>query len=154
MPKTTFQRVVFTVMMVFCMVFCMTVYSLAIQGGALQAQTFALAIREMWVEFAFVFLLVFFAVSPLALRMAFRLVDPKAVPPILVTLSIQCCTVVCVVPAVTLFATILHGGAAGGWFCRWITTAALCFPAALLLQIFFIGPLVRALFALLFPQRV
>ncbi|MCH4035435.1 MAG: DUF2798 domain-containing protein [Lachnospiraceae bacterium] len=51
-----------------------------------------------------------------------------------------------------LFSVLLHNGAGAGWFVLWITTAVRCFPVALLLQIFLVGPLVRAIFRLLFRR--
>ena len=59
MPKTKFQSVVFTAIMVFCMVYCMTVYTISLELGALSRQVFALAIREKWVEYVVVFALIF-----------------------------------------------------------------------------------------------
>lgn len=150
MPKTTAQRIIFTILMVFGMVFCMTVYTIALQAGALELHTFSLAIQEMWVEYVVVFLLIFFVISRIAPKLAFRMLDPKQNPPILITVCIQSITVLFTVPIITLFATFLHHGLTN-WFPQWITTAAQCFPAAYILQIFFIGPLVRWVFGRLFP---
>lgn len=55
MPKTKFQSIVFTATMVFCMVFCMTVYTIAMKFGGLSYTVFGLAIREMWMEYVIVF---------------------------------------------------------------------------------------------------
>ena len=150
MPKTTAQRIIFTILLVFGMVFCMTVYTIALQDGALELHTFSLAIQEMWVEYVVVFLLIFFVVSRIAPKLAFRMLDPKQNPPILITVCIQSITVLFTVPVITLFATFFHHGLTN-WFPQWITTAAQCFPAAYILQIFFIGPLVRWVFGRLFP---
>lgn len=35
MPKTKFQSFIFTLMMVFCMVYCMTVYTVSLNSGGL-----------------------------------------------------------------------------------------------------------------------
>ncbi|MGN0969006.1 MAG: hypothetical protein ACI4O3_07015 [Oscillospiraceae bacterium] len=43
MPKTRFQSFIFTLLMVFCMVFCMTVYTIALKMGGLSYPVFALA---------------------------------------------------------------------------------------------------------------
>ncbi|MGN1023576.1 MAG: DUF2798 domain-containing protein [Lachnospiraceae bacterium] len=152
MPKTKFEKFIFTLLMVFCMVYLMTLYSESAQAGGLTLERFPAALRGMWAEYLFVFLLVFFVVSSVAMRLAFSFVTPGKDSPILVTLSIQCMSVCCVVPLVTLFSVLYHNGAVAGWFVLWITTAAKCFPVALLLQIFFVGPLVRAIFRLLFRK--
>ena len=143
MPKTKLESVVFSAMMVFCMVFSMTCYTGALRAGGVTYGLFAQSIREMWIEFAFVFLLVFFGVSRIAPRIALKLLHPRELPQILFTLVVQGLTVSMVVPAVTLFASLLHGGVNPGFFPRWIQLAGQCFPAALILQVFYIGPLVR-----------
>lgn len=43
MPKTKFQSLIFTVIMVFLMVLCMTVYTLSLSGGGLDYNTFLTA---------------------------------------------------------------------------------------------------------------
>ena len=153
MPKTKLESVVFTALMVFCMVFSMTCYTGVLRAGGVTYGLFAQSIREMWIEFAFVFLLVFFGVSRIAPRIALKLLHPRELPQILFTLVVQGLTVSMVVPAVTLFASLLHGGVNLGFFPRWIQLAGQCFPAALILQVFYIGPLVRWLFLLLFRRN-
>lgn len=71
---------------------------------------FALSIREMWVEYIIVYLLIFFVITKLAQKLAFRIVDPKTDKPIFVILTIQCFTVCLIVPSITLFATFFHNG--------------------------------------------
>ena len=153
MPKTKLESVVFTALMGFCMVFSMTCYTGVLRAGGVTYGLFAQSIREMWIEFAFVFLLVFFGVSRIAPRIALKLLHPRELPQILFTLVVQGLTVSMVVPAVTLFASLLHGGVNLGFFPRWIQLAGQCFPAAPILQVFYIGPLVRWLFRLLFRRN-
>ncbi len=153
MPKTKFQSFIFTLIMVFCMVFCMTVYNIAVETGGLKYQIFLMAIKDMWLEYVIVFLLVFFFVSKAAQKLAFRIVDPKNDKPIFIILSIQSFTVMLVVPLITLIATFIHKGFTADWFVQWITTAAVCFPAAYCLQIFFVGPFVRFIFRKIFSQN-
>jgi hypothetical protein len=56
MPVTKFQNLVFTAIMVFCMVFCMAAYNSALQNG-LSYTTFPLVLRTMWPEAAAAFVL-------------------------------------------------------------------------------------------------
>lgn len=105
MPKTKFQRIIFTAMMVFCMVFCMTCYTIALKLGGLSYQVFCLAIKEMWVEYFVVFLLIFFVITKAAQKSTARILTPGADKPIFVTIAIQCFTVCLIVPLITLFAT-------------------------------------------------
>lgn len=154
MPQTKFQGVIFSLMMVFCMVFCMTFYTIALSSGSLSPDIFPLALKEMWPEYAIVFVLVFFFISKLAQRLAFRIFNPKEDKKVFVMLAIQSFTVVLAVPSITLIATFIHGGFTSDWFCKWITTAVLCFPMAFFPQIFFAGPLVRFLFRLIFARQL
>ncbi|MGN1403248.1 MAG: DUF2798 domain-containing protein [Ruminococcus sp.] len=153
MPKTKFQSLIFTILMVFVMVFCMTVYTIARKNGELTYAVFLTAIQEMWVEYVLVFLLVFFIVSKVALILSRRIVDPQKDNPFFFTIMMQSLTVAFVVPTITLFATFLHNGFTGNWFVQWITLAVQCFPMAFFLQIFFAGPLVRFLFRNIFRER-
>lgn len=154
MPKTKFQSIVFTAMMVFCMVFCMTVYTIAMKFGGLSYTVFGLAIQEMWVEYVIVFLLIFFVITKLAQKLAFRIITPGVNKPIFLILAIQCFTVCLIVPSITLFATFFHNGFTADWFPQWIQLAFLCFPVALCLQMFFVGPLVRLVFRTVFKKQL
>lgn len=153
MPKTKFQSVIFTCIMVFCMVFCMTVYTISMNMGGLSYMVFGLAIKEMWVEYVVVWILAFFIVSHIAQKLAFRMVTPGKDKPIFIILSIQSMTVCQMVPLVTLFATFFHNGFTAEWFTQWITLAVKCFPMAFFLQIFFVGPFVRMVFRTLFKSQ-
>lgn len=154
MPKTKFQSIIFTAMMVFCMVFCMTVYTISRNSGTLELRTFALAIREMWLEYIIVFCLIFFVITETSKKLAFRILPPENAQPVFTVLTIQCFTVCQIVPVITLCATFIHNGLISDWFFRWIELAVVCFPMALCLQIFFIGPLVRFLFRTIFKKQL
>ena len=154
MPKTKFQSIVFTAMMVFFMVYCMTVYTVSLKFGGLSYQIFYLAIKEMWLEFLVVFLLIFFLITKNSKRLAFKLIEPDKVQPIVMTLAIQCLTVCQIVPVITLFATFVHNGISVNWFSQWIELAVKCFPMALLAQVFFIGPFVRYIFKAIFRNQL
>ena len=146
MPKTKFQSIIFTALMVFCMVYCMTVYTIALKFGALSYQVLGLAIKEMWLEYVVVFCLIFFVITNTAKKLAFRIINPAKSQPIFVVLAIQCFTVCQIVPVITLFATLVHNGISKDWFCQWIQLAVTCFPMALCVQSFYVGPLVRFIF--------
>ncbi len=153
MPKTKFQTVIFTLIMAFFMVYCMTAYSIAVNTGNLTYGIFAEALKEMWAEYVIVFFIVFFAVSKIAMKLAFRIVNPKEDKPIFVILAIQSFTVCCMVPTITLIATFLHNGFTAEWFPLWIKSFVISFPMAFFLQIFFIGPLVRLIFRMIFKEK-
>ena len=153
MPKTKFQSIIFTALMAFCMVYCMTVYTIALNYGSLSYQVFPMAIKEMWLEYIVVFCLIFFLITNSAKRLAFRIINPDSMQPIYMILAIQCFTVCQIVPIITLFATLIHNGISADWFCQWIQLAVICFPMALCLQIFLVGPLVRLIFRNIFRNQ-
>ena len=153
MPQTKFQSIVFTAIMVFCMVFCMTVYIISMKFGGLSYKVFALAIQEMWVEYVVVYVLIFFVITRLAQRLALRIITPGIDKPIFMILAVQSFTVSLIVPTITLFATFYHNGFTADWFPQWIQLAAQCFPAALCLQVFFVGPFVRFVFRTIFSIK-
>ena len=136
------------------MVYVMTCYNIARNTGGLTYQVFGLAIKEMWIEYVIVFVLIYFVITKTAQKLAFRLFTPGKDKTIFIILSIQCFTVCLIVPSITLIATFLHNGFTVEWFTQWITLAFRCFPAALCLQIFFIGPSVRMLFRLIFRNQL
>ncbi len=146
MPKTKGESVVFTLLMAFGMVYCMTVYSIATATGHFQSFMLLAALREMWVEYIIVFFVVLLITTDTAKKLAFRFVTPGKDTPILITVSIQFMMVCQMVPLMTLIASFLHPVEGKNIFEAWIQTAVLAFPFALCIQLFFIGPLVRFLF--------
>ncbi len=154
MPRTKLQDYVFTFIMVFFMVFCMTVYSISLQMGGFGTSILGMAIREMWLEYVIVFIIAHFFVSKSAVVLAKRIIDPAKSQPIFFMLAVQSFMVCQMVPLITLIATFLHGGAAGDWFGTWIQQVALCFPVAFCLQIFYVGPLVRLIFRTIFKKQL
>lgn len=154
MPKTRFQSIFFTALMVFCMVYCMTVYTIALEFSALSYQVFFLAIKEMWLEYVVVFCLIFFVITNTSKKLAVKIISPESLPPIFMILTIQSFTVCQIVPLITLFATLVHNGISVDWFCQWLQLAVICFPMALCTQIFFVGPFVRCVFRNIFKKQL
>lgn len=150
MPKTKFQGFIFTAIMVFLMVLCMTVYTLSLSGGGLDYNTFLTAIKEMWLEYVIVFLLEFFVITNLARKLALRIVDPEKDNPFFMILAVQSFTVLLTVPVITLIASAIHGGFTADIITRWLTLAVQCFPMAFFFQIFIAGPVVRFIFQKIF----
>ena len=154
MPRTKFQSVVFTAMMVLCMVYIMTCYTIANKFGGLTYNVFLIAFREMWIEYVIVFILIFFVITPTAQKLVFKIFKPGEVKPIFMISAIQCCTVCLIVPMITLIATFIHNGFTADWFTQWISLGFLCFPCALCVQLFFVGPFVRMLFRIIFRKQL
>ena len=152
MPKTKFESIVFTLIMVFCMVYCMTTFTISVNAGGFDYPILGEAIREMWLEYVIVFCLAYFIIAHAAQKLAFRFVTPGVDKPIFVIVSIQCMTVCLMVPTITLIATFIHNGFTGKWLVQWISLIATCFPMALCLQLFLVGPFVRFIFRSIFRR--
>ena len=93
-------------------------------------------------------------VGKVAKRIAFKVVDPRKSQPIFATLAISAVTVCFMCPIMTLIATLLFEFP--GWdmvVANCLQTFVLSFPAALLWNIFYGGPLARFIFKLIFRPR-
>jgi hypothetical protein len=152
MPVTKFQNLVFTAIMVFCMVFCMAAYNSALQNG-LSYTTFPLVLRTMWPEAAAAFVLQRFAAGPAVKRLLPRIVDAASAKPLLVSVYTAGLTVFLMAPMMTLFVTLLKNGFVKEVPLAWLRNLAANFLFALCIQVFYVGPFVRLVFRLLFKKR-
>lgn len=154
MPKTKFQDVIFTIMMVIVMVYAMVVYNISIEKGGLNNQIFYLALGELRIMGVVAFVLEMLIAGPLSKKLAFRLVTPGEDKLIFVILTISAFTVCLMCPMMSFVATILFkGGIHSQLIATWLQTSAINFPMALCWQIFFAGPLVRLIFKRIFPEK-
>lgn len=150
MPKTKFQEVVFTIMMVFVMVYAMICYNIALNIGGMSNQVFLDAFHELVIMGPVAFILDFFLYGSLSKKMAFRIVNPAEDKPIMIILAISSITVCLMCPSMSLVATLLFKNAGTEFIAVWLQTTALNFPMAFFWQIFFAGPLVRKIFGAIF----
>ena len=105
MPKTKFQNLIFTLIMAILMAYCMIVYSVAINSpDGLINETFLIALKEFPVESIIVFVLAYFVASPIAKKLAFRIVNPKEDNKMFIILSIQTFTVIVMVSLMSIYA--------------------------------------------------
>lgn len=153
MPKTRFQETVFTIMMVFAMVFIMVVYNTAMETGNLQYATFGQAILDMWPIYIIAFIIEKFLVGRLAKKLAFRIISPTD-KPIFIILAISSFMVCLMAPTMSLVTTIMHHGFVIDLPVLWLIAFVKNFPMALCTQIFFVGPLVRLIFRSLFKSQL
>lgn len=153
MPKTRFQETVFTIMMVFAMVFVMIVYNTAMETGNLQYATFGQAILDMWPIYIIAFIIEKFIVGGLAKKLAFRIISPTD-KPIFIILAISSFMVCLMAPTMSLITTIMHHGFVLELPVLWLSAFVKNFPMALCTQIFFVGPLVRLIFRSLFKNQL
>ena len=155
MPKTKFQNFIFTLMTAILMAYCMIVYSIAINSPeGLVNQTFLIALREFPIEGIIVFLLAFFVASPIAKKLAFRIVDPKEDNKMFIILSIQTFTVLTMVGLMSVYALFAQHLINSNVVCNYIVVYCKNFIMAYPLQIFFVGPLVRNIFRIIFKKQL
>lgn len=179
MPKTQAQRFFFALVTVLVTVHGYVFYSLyVVNGGALMAASGAPgvleAIRRMggismlgamipiWgvvlVEFCLALLLEVTVGSPWSFRLACRVFAPGSVHPVLFETAIICATVGIMCPAMSFLAAILYypyyaGFSVAALLASWGKLVCLNLPFAYFSQLFFIQPLVRTVFRLVFLRE-
>ena len=150
MPKNKFQEVIFTIIMVFFMVYAMICYNISLNIGGMANHVFLDAFHELVIMGPVAFILDFFLYGSLSKKLAFRIVNPAEDKPIMIILAISSITVCLMCPSMSLVATLLFKNAGTEFIAVWLQTTALDFPMAFFWQIFFAGPLVRKIFGAIF----
>ncbi len=155
MPQTKFQNFVFTLMTAILMAYLIIVYNVAISSNdGLVNQTFLIALKEFRIEVIIVFFLAYFIASPIAKKLAFRIVDPKKDNKMLIILSIQTFTVLVMVALMSIYALFIQHLVNSNVICNYITLFIKNFIMAYPLQIFFVGPVVRNVFRIIFKKQL
>ena len=151
MPKTRTESIIFTAVTAWCMVYGMTLYNLVLAMGAFTNVSFLMALKEMWLEYVIIALCAYFISSPIAKKLAFRVVKPGD-RPIAIILSIQVFTVICQVTLASILG-VWHGyGFDAQFIPNYLVTYCKNFAMAFPLQLILVGPLCRALFRLAFRR--
>ena len=153
MPKNKFQEVVFTVIMVFFMVYSMICYNIRLSVGEMTNSIFLSAFHELIIMGPIAFVLDFFIVSKLAFACASRMVDFRNCHPFSMILAISVASIALMCPLMSFAATLLFKNAGSQFIAVWIETTAMNFPAAFFLQLIYVGPLVRFIFRHIFPEK-
>lgn len=151
MPKTTRESVFFTAITAWLMVYGMTLFNLVLASGRFTNASFGLALREMWLEYILIALCAYFISSPLAQKLAFRVVQPGD-RPILIILCIQLFTVVCQVALASILGVWHSFGFTVQFLPDYLFTYCRNFAFALPLQLLVAGPLARAVFRAVFRR--
>ena len=111
MPKNKFQEVIFTIIMVFFMVYAMICYNISLNIGGMSNEVFLSAFHELVIMGPIAFILDFFIVSKLAFMCAARMVDFRNSHPFSKILAISVASVAFMCPLMSLAATILFKNA-------------------------------------------
>ena len=153
MPKNLFQEIIFTIIMVIVMVYAMICYNIALSTGGMSNFVFLAAFKELAIMGPIAFVLDFFLVGKIAKAKAFKMVDVRKDNPFHLVISISVVSVIFMCPLMSLAATLLFKDAGSEFVAVWLQTTAMNFPMAFFWQLCFAGPLVRKIFALLFPEK-
>ena len=154
MPKSLFQEIIFTILMVFVMVYALICYNMSLAIGDLSNAVFMGAFKELLIMAPIAFILDMLIAGPLAKKFTFRLFNPAETKPIFLILSISVFSIMFMCPLMSLAATIIFKG---GLFqsevvAIWIKTTILNFPMAFFWQLCFAGPVVRRIFGAVFGR--
>ena len=111
------------------------------------------------VEFCFAYVLEVLVGSPLSFRLACRKFDPRKDHPMIFESAIINATVGIMCPAMSFIAAFLYypyyaGFNGGTLLANWLKLVCFNFPFAFFTQMYFIQPLVRAVFRVLFAKDI
>ena len=131
MPKSLFQEIIFTIIMVFFMVYALICYNMTLAIGEFSNAVMLGAFKELIIMGPIAFILDMIVAGPLAKHFTFKIFKAEETKPIFIILSILQKEV----------------------FSIWIKTTIMNFPMAFFWQLCFAGPLVRKLFGLIFRSK-
>lgn len=179
MPKNKFERAMFALMTVIITVHAYVFYSLyVVNGQTLMSVNNAASVLEaigkqggvymfgtmcpIWLvviaEFILAYTLEMTMGSPCSFKLASKVFDIKTTPPVLFETAIICATVGLMCPAMSFLAAIMYYTYYTGFnvvtlFANWIKLVCFNFPFAFFSQLFFIQPLIRTLFKVIFRRK-
>ena len=154
MPKSLFQEIIFTIIMVFFMVYALICYNMTLAIGDFTNAVMLGAFKELVIMGPIAIILDMLLAGPLAKRFTFKIFNPAETKPIFIILSISVFSVMFMCPMMSLAATILFKGGLlqSEAVSIWIKTTIMNFPMAFFWQLCFAGPVVRKIFALIFGR--
>lgn len=179
MPKNQVQRMIFAPITVIITVHEYVFYSLYVvngnilmtlnntnsvisainaQGGIYMFGSYVPIWGVILIEFCFAYLLEVVMGSPLSFKLTSKIFNPKDTHPVLFETAIICTTVALMCPAMSFIAALLYYPYYSGFnvimlLANWIKLVCFNFPFAYFSQLFFIQPLVRTIFKLIFERN-
>ena len=180
MPRNQFQRFIFALLTVIVTVHGFVFYSIYVvngrilmevtgessvlgavnaQGGIYMFGTMLPIWAVVLIEFCFAITLEMLMGSPGSFKLASKCFDPKTTHPVLFETAIICATVSLMCPAMSLLATAFYYPYYEGFhiltfLANWGKLVCFNFPFALFSQLFFIQPLIRKVFKILFRKDI
>lgn len=180
MPRNKFQRMIFALITVIITVHAYVFYSLYVVNGNILmeingANSVIAAINNqggvymcgahvpIWtvilVEFVLAYLLEIVMGSPASFKLACKAFDPRDTHPVIFESAIICATVGLMCPAMSFIAAFLYYPYYTGFnfitlLANWLKLVCFNFPFAFFTQLFFIQPLVRSIFKVIFRKDI
>lgn len=143
MPTTKTQKIVFSLLMAFLMVYGMEVYN-RLLAGKMTLSSFVIPPLEMLGLMAAVLFLQELMAGRVARKVAFRIVNPATAKRLKVIVAVQIVTVCIMCPMMSFVATLaFKADIVRPLPLKWIQTVAFNLPMAMAWQLFVAGPLVR-----------
>lgn len=178
MPANQFERMAFAFMTVLITVHAYVFYSLYVvngqtlmeinganhvleairnQGGVYMFGHFLPIWAVVIVEFILAYSLEVVMGSPCSFKLACKVFDPRSTHPVMFECAIISATVALMCPAMSLIAALLYYQYYDGFnlitlLANWLKLVCYNFPFAFFTQLFFIQPLIRTLFKLIFRR--
>ena len=180
MPRNQSQRAFFAFVTVFITVHAYVFYSLYVingstlmeinhadgviaainkQGGVYMLGRYMPIWAVVLIEFCLAYLLEMVMGSPCSFKLASKVFDPRSTHPVIFETAIICTTVALMCPAMSFLAAILYYPYYAGFnfitlLANWLKLVCFNFPFAYFSQLFFIQPLVRTIFKLVYKKDI
>ena len=180
MPRNQFQRMVFALLTVIITVHAYVFYSLYVvngsvlmeinhtssvldainrQGGVYMCGHMLPIWAVILIEFVLAYGLEILMGSPCSFCLACKVFNPQKDHPMLFETAVICATVGLMCPSMSFLAAILYYPYYAGFniltfFANWLKLVCFNFPFAFFTQLFFIQPLVRTLFKVIFARDI
>lgn len=148
--KKIFKDIIYTVMVVLLMAFCMTTYNMAMHAGTLNAEVMINALTMYPINICIAFCCSFFIAKPISQLIVFK--GFKCKKGWTINIAMTLCMVTIMVSLMCAFCTLINAGTENlginylnGW---WQS-----FVVALPLEFLIVGPLVNFLHGLMFNRK-
>lgn len=178
MPQNQFQRMIFAFLTVIVTVHAYVFFSLYVvngntltainhtnsvinainnQGGVYMLGRYLPIWSVVIIEFILAYCLEIIIGSPYSFKLTSKIFNPKETHPVLFETAIICATVGLMCPAMSFIASFLYYPYYNGFsvitlLANWLKLVCFNFPFAFFTQLFFIQPLIRTVFKLLFVR--
>lgn len=180
MPRNQFQRMIFAFLTVIITVHAYVFYSLYVingttlinitgansvieaintQGGVYMFGNMLPIYAVIIIEFCCAYLLEILVGSPFSFKFASKIFNPKETHPVIFETAIICATVAIMCPIMSFLAAFMYYPYYDGFniftlLANWLKLVCFNFPFAYFTQLFFIQPLIRTIFKLLFRKDI